>query len=48
MNLKLHLKAVFDDMRECAVQIRDEGRHFFANSPFCRRRLALVMVARFM
>lgn len=34
MNLKLHLQAVFDDMRECAVQIRDDRTAFFRQFPF--------------
>jgi hypothetical protein len=34
MHLKLHLQAVFDDMRECAVQIRDDRTAFFRQFPF--------------
>jgi hypothetical protein len=34
MNLKLHLQAIFDDMRDCAVQIRTDQAAFFRQFAF--------------
>jgi hypothetical protein len=41
MNLKLHLQAIFDDMRDCAAQIRADRNAFFQQFPFVPPKISV-------